>query len=98
MSAADRAGFDAVGDSFTGLAFAQLAFGVLGVLAISAEYGTGMIRTTLTAVPRRPTVFAAKALVVAETAGVAASPAGGQRCSWCRRLNRRAGMTSWSAG
>ncbi len=65
MSAADQAGFDAVGDSFTGLVFAQLAFGVLGVLAISAEYGTGMIRTTLTAVPHRPTVFAAKALVVA---------------------------------
>jgi ABC-2 type transport system permease protein len=65
MSAADRAGFDPVGDSFTGLVFAQLAFGVLGVLAISTEYGTGMIRTTLTAVPRRPTVFAAKALVVA---------------------------------
>lgn len=65
MSAADRAGFDAAGDSFTGLVFAQLAFGVLGVLAISAEYGTGMIRTTLTAVPSRPTLFAAKALVVA---------------------------------
>jgi ABC-2 type transport system permease protein len=65
MSAADRAGFDPVGDSFTGLAFAQLAFGVLGVLAISTEYGTGMIRTTLTAVPRRSRVFAAKALVVA---------------------------------
>jgi ABC-2 type transport system permease protein len=65
MSAADRAGFDAVGDSFTGLVFAQLAFGVLGVLAISSEYGTGMIRTTLAAVPSRGTVFAAKAIVVA---------------------------------
>jgi ABC-type transport system involved in multi-copper enzyme maturation permease subunit len=64
MSAQDRAGFDPVGDSFTGLVFAQLAFGVLGVLAVSTEYGTGMIRTTLTAVPRRGTVFAAKAFVV----------------------------------
>ncbi|GAA4244352.1 ABC transporter permease [Dactylosporangium darangshiense] len=64
MSAEDRAGFDAVGNSFTGLVFAQLAFGVLGVLAISTEYGTGMIRTTLAATPRRGTVFIAKALVV----------------------------------
>lgn len=64
MSAADRAAFDPVGDSFTGLDFAQLTFGVLGVLAISTEYGTGMIRTTLTATPRRGTLFAAKALVL----------------------------------
>jgi hypothetical protein len=65
MSAADRADFDPAGDSFVGLIFAQLAFGVLGVLAISTEYGTGMIRATLAAVPRRRTLFAAKALVVA---------------------------------
>lgn len=64
MTAQDRAGFDPVGDSFTGLDYAQLAFGVLGVLAVSTEYGTGMIRTTLAAVPRRGVVFAAKALVV----------------------------------
>jgi ABC-2 type transport system permease protein len=64
MSAADRAMFDPVGDSFTGLVFAQLAFGVLGVLAFSSEYGTGMIRTTLAATPRRGTLFTAKALVV----------------------------------
>jgi ABC-2 type transport system permease protein len=64
MSAADRAHFDPVGDSFTGLVFAQLAFGVLGVLTISTEYGTGMIRATLTATPRRGTVFTAKAVVL----------------------------------
>ena len=68
MSAQDRAGFDPVGDSFTGLVFAQLAFGVLGVLAISTEYGTGMIRTTLAATPRRGVVFTAKALVVGAVA------------------------------
>ena len=71
MSAADRAAFDPVGDSFTGLVFAQLAFGVLGVLTISSEYGTGMIRTTLTAVPRRGRLLAAKALVVGAVALVA---------------------------
>lgn len=64
MSAADRAHFDPVGDSFTGLVFAQLAFGVLGVLTIGTEYGTGMIRATLTATPRRGTVFTAKAVVL----------------------------------
>jgi len=64
MTAQGRAGFDPVGDSFTGLVFAQLAFGVLGVLAASTEYGTGMIRTTLGAVPRRGALFAAKAVVV----------------------------------
>ena len=70
MSAQDRAGFDAVGDSFTGLVFAQLAFGVFGVLAISTEYGTGMIRATLAATPRRGILFTAKALVVAAVAVV----------------------------
>jgi ABC-2 type transport system permease protein len=37
---------------------------IVAVLAVSGEYGTGMIRTTLAAVPRRTTVLAAKAAVV----------------------------------
>jgi ABC-2 type transport system permease protein len=37
---------------------------VLAVLAVSTEYSTGMIRTTLTAMPRRTTVLAAKATVL----------------------------------
>ncbi|SHN32883.1 ABC transporter permease subunit [Actinacidiphila paucisporea] len=68
MSAGDRAGFDPVGDCFTGFVIGQLAFGVLGVLAVSSEYRTGSIRTTFTAVPRRGTVFAAKALVIGAVA------------------------------
>lgn len=64
MSDADRAAFDAVGASFGGLQLAQLAFGVLGVLIVSTEYATGAIRTTMTAVPRRITGFAAKALLL----------------------------------
>ena len=64
MTAQDRAVFDPVSDSFTGLGFAQLAFGVIGVLAISSEYATGLIRTTFAAVPRRRAVLAAKAVVV----------------------------------
>jgi ABC-2 type transport system permease protein len=51
--------------SLTGVYLAQIAFGTLGVLAISSEYGTGMIRATLTAVPQRRTVLAAKAAVLA---------------------------------
>jgi hypothetical protein len=64
MSAADRMTFDPVGACLDGLSFGVLAFGVLGVLTISTEYGTGLIRCTLTAVPRRRTVFAAKAAVL----------------------------------
>jgi ABC-2 type transport system permease protein len=68
LTPADRAAFDAVGSSFSGLVFAQLAFGVLGVLAVTAEHATGTITATLTATPRRGVVFAAKAGVVGGTA------------------------------
>jgi hypothetical protein len=61
LPAADRAGFDALGSAFAGLTFAQLALGVLGVLAASSEYSSGTIIATLTAQPRRGAVFAAKA-------------------------------------
>ena len=64
MPAAERAAFDPVSDSFTGLGLAQLAFGALGVLVISSEYTTGLIRTSFAAVPRRRAVIAAKAAVV----------------------------------
>jgi ABC-2 type transport system permease protein len=58
-------GFDATLTSINGLYLAQVAFGALGVLAISSEYGTGMIRATMTAVPQRSVVLAAKGLVFA---------------------------------
>ena len=64
MSAADRASFDPVNQGFTGLALGQLVLGVLGVLMITAEFSSGMIRATLAAVPRRPVVLAAKAAVL----------------------------------
>jgi ABC-type transport system involved in multi-copper enzyme maturation permease subunit len=53
---------DPVTTCLTGIFLAQLAVGTLGVLVISSEYGTGMIKATLTAVPQRGTVLAAKAL------------------------------------
>jgi ABC-2 type transport system permease protein len=49
--------------SLIGIFLGQLIFGVLGVLVMSAEYGTGTIRATLSAVPRRPVVLGAKILV-----------------------------------
>jgi ABC-2 type transport system permease protein len=62
--------FDPVGTPLDGFQFAQLAFGVFGVLAVSSDYATGMIRSTLVAVPRRTTVAWAKVLVASATAFV----------------------------
>jgi ABC-2 type transport system permease protein len=56
--------------SLIGVFLGQLVFGVLGVLVMSAEYGTGTIRATLSAVPRRPVVLAAKVLVFGAVAVV----------------------------
>ena len=55
--------FDPTRSSLSGILFAQLAIGVLGVLIVSAEYSTGTVRATFAAIPRRPVVLAAKALV-----------------------------------
>jgi ABC-2 type transport system permease protein len=63
MSAADKATFDPTNDGFTGLMLGQLAFGVLGVLTVTSEFASGMIRSTFAAVPRRRLVLAAKAAV-----------------------------------
>jgi len=65
MRPARQAAFDAVGTSLAGAQFTQLAIGVLGVLFVTGEYGTGMIRATLTTVPARLPVLWAKALVFA---------------------------------
>jgi ABC-2 type transport system permease protein len=53
FSAAQIASFNPVSASLTGTSFAVIVFGVLGVLTMSGEYGTGMIRSSLTVVPRR---------------------------------------------
>ncbi|QTE28868.1 ABC transporter permease subunit [Pengzhenrongella sicca] len=55
-----------------GYYFGQLTVAVLGVLVISGEYGTGMIRSTLAAVPTRLPALWAKALVLAVTSFVVA--------------------------
>lgn len=50
--------------SLTGVYLGQAVIAVLAVTAASGEYGTGMIRLTLTATPRRLTVLAAKVVIV----------------------------------
>ena len=57
--------------SMFGLILGQLVIAVLGALTITAEYSTGMIRTSLTVMPRRETVYMAKALVFTVIALVA---------------------------
>lgn len=47
-----------------GVAFAQLVAAVLGALIITGEFGTGMIRSTFAAVPRRTSALVAKVLLV----------------------------------
>ncbi|WP_329343460.1 ABC transporter permease [Streptomyces sp. NBC_01352] len=55
---------DAISLALTGVTFASLAIGVLGVLLSAGEYTTGMIRSTLAAVPRRLPVLWSKAAVI----------------------------------
>src|SRR4051794_4435942 len=65
ISPEERAQFSAITQSLTGVYLAQLAIGVLGVLVITGEYATGMIRATLAASPRRLPVLWAKLVVFA---------------------------------
>lgn len=61
-------GFDPTNHSLGGLYLGQLIIAVLGSLAVTSEYATGMIRTSLTVMPRRGVLFTAKALVFAAVA------------------------------
>ncbi|MGZ0712644.1 ABC transporter permease subunit (plasmid) [Coraliomargarita sp. W4R53] len=64
-------GFPAVSAILMPTQFTMLVAGVLGAIAVTGEYSTGMIRSTLTAQPRRGAVLAAKAVVVALIMGAA---------------------------
>ncbi|MGN9760654.1 ABC transporter permease [Streptomyces sp. SD31] len=63
MSERDRLSFDPTFVSFAGMTLGQLALIVFGVLVVSNEYSTGMIRTSLAAVPRRGTFLFSKIAV-----------------------------------
>jgi ABC-type transport system involved in multi-copper enzyme maturation permease subunit len=60
---AERATLNPTALSLIGFFLAQLAVGVLGVLVVTGEYSTGMMRATLSAVPRRLPVLWARAAV-----------------------------------
>ncbi|MFF3744168.1 ABC transporter permease [Streptomyces kronopolitis] len=63
MPARQRLSFDATNISFSGMGLGQLAMIVFGVLVVSNEYSTGMIRASLAAVPQRGTFLFCKVLV-----------------------------------
>ena len=69
------AAFDPTAVSLSGVQLAHLAVGVLGVLLVAGEYATGLIRTSLTAVPARLPVLWAKAIVFALTTLAVCLPA-----------------------
>jgi len=64
-SVSGKLSWDPTAVSLDGIGIATLVIAVLGVLCISSEYSSGMIRTSLIAVPKRGRVLAAKSLVFA---------------------------------
>jgi ABC-type transport system involved in multi-copper enzyme maturation permease subunit len=70
-----RLHYKSIDNSLIGWHFSQLAIGVLGVLVITGEYATGMIRSTMMAVPTRLPVLWAKVLVFACVVFVLSVPA-----------------------
>ncbi|HTX84546.1 MAG TPA: ABC transporter permease [Streptosporangiaceae bacterium] len=76
MSAQARGAVDPTQNSVSGLALlGQLVIVVLGALTITSEYSTGMMRTSLTVLPRRGIVYGSKAMVLAAVALAATFPA-----------------------
>jgi hypothetical protein len=85
--------FGAVAGIFAGwLSYPALAVGILGIITITAEYGTGQIRLTFTAVPRRLSLLAAKVAVTGLTGlvlGEVLAFAGTSMTRWsCRSRTR----------
>jgi ABC-2 type transport system permease protein len=77
-------GADPAKISLTGVYLGQVIVALLAVLAVGGEYGTGMIRVTLAATPRRLTMLAAKTAVVTgwTLAASAAAVAGSLLAGW----------------
>ncbi|BBC32920.1 ABC transporter [Streptomyces graminofaciens] len=72
LSARDQLSFDPTFISFAGMTLGQLAMIVFGVLVVSNEYSTGMIRVSLAAVPQRGTFLFSKIAVATGLAFVVA--------------------------
>ena len=65
MTAQQRQVFDPTSASMSGVMIAAVVLGTLAVRTVTAEYSTGMIRSTFSAMPARPLVLAAKAAATA---------------------------------
>ncbi|MGW2666617.1 ABC transporter permease [Streptomyces sp. NPDC001272] len=68
MSDTEKLTFDPIMISFAGMSLGQLAMIVFGVLVVGTEYSSGMIRTSLAAVPRRGSLLAGKLTVATSLA------------------------------
>ena len=73
--APEGCGYDPAEISLFGVQVGQAVVAVLAVLAITGEYGSGMIRLTLTAMPRRTGVLTAKAIILVGLTLIAGSVA-----------------------
>ena len=65
MTAQQHQVFDPASASMSGVMIAAVVLGTLAVRTVTAEYSTGMIRSTFSAMPARPLVLAAKAAATA---------------------------------
>lgn len=72
LTKSQQLSFDPVSTSFSGGLLGQLAMIAFGVLVIGSEYSTGMIRTSLAAVPQRGTLYLCKVAVATVAALVVA--------------------------
>jgi ABC-2 type transport system permease protein len=75
LSPHDKADFNALTTSLLGVEIGILAIGVLGVLVVTAEYSTGMVRSTFAAVPKRLPVLWGKVAVYSAVALAVSIPA-----------------------
>ena len=75
MNAHERADRHPLDIALAGVNLSQLAIGVLGVLVITGEYSTGMVRASFTAVPKRLPVLWAKIVVFAVVSFALSLPA-----------------------
>ena len=69
------ASFDPAAISLSGVELAQIAVGVLGVLVVTSEYATGLVRTTFAAIPRRLPMLWGKAALLAAIVTAVSLPA-----------------------
>jgi ABC-type amino acid transport system permease subunit len=85
--------FEPVRVCFRGFLIGQLIAAALGVLVISSEYATGLIRTTFAAVPQRRSVLLAKAVVAGSTGLVVGTVTAFLTCALCQDLLQPTGLS-----